>query len=169
MRSKRLRLTRMVRADAAFLVPLIARQLCLSSLPCADLYALGAAATGELKIGDLTSAFRALVTETVDNANRELSSHLSALLGDDVHLVLALKAKAKHSHNFGDVPCVTNDLHASAAPRPHHHHPLRAPVKDMDSGQALLDNLIARISKVESAMDAQQQQCRMGSCCLRVA
>ena len=28
--------------------------------------------TGELKIGDLTSAFRALVTETVDNANREL-------------------------------------------------------------------------------------------------
>lgn len=37
-----------------------------------------------------------------------------------------------------------------------------APVKDMDTGQALLDNLIARISKVESAMDAQQLQCRMG-------
>jgi hypothetical protein len=31
--------------------------------------------SGELKIGDLTSAFRALVTETVDNANRMLPSH----------------------------------------------------------------------------------------------
>lgn len=30
---------------------------------------------GELKLGDLTSAFRALVTETVDSANRKNICH----------------------------------------------------------------------------------------------